>query len=816
MRNAFALGLRNIADDHRRAIFGMVSVALGVALLTATLIGALSARQGVVDGLSSLIAVGDVGIVPAGGSEFLSADEVSPLADLDGVLGSLPTLSRETAVRGPSGETAVLLVTGVPAETSELVNGVVSEGRVPTRGSNEVLIPNDVANDLGVTVGQRIDVAIPHGRITAQVVGLADPASLGVFGQDNVFLDLSVAQAVFGLQGRLTRLDLNLDPSVADGWAATHAGGLPDGARFQDTAAMVDGLAPVDAAVSAIAGLLGLVTLALATLLGSSASMTAVRRRRREYGLLRTLGATPRWLGWTVVAETGLLTAGGALLGATIGVLAAVLFSPTDASPAPAVVASAATLGIVCGLISGAVGAHRAVTEAASTPPATAVRAGHAPMKPAGRRLPVTVPTVLCVLVALVCSRSDGLTPAIAGLVAAAVVALLAAKLLVGPLASIFGRFHWAAEVAARRSSRGREGIAASLALVVFGGVALTMCVSAVSAATVEQVDRQFGADVQVSSIVPLEDGAVSIAGLPGVEEVAASTWGDAVLASSGGDLDVSYQAVDSDVWFRVAGLAWLGAAEATGPAELAAGGGVALPRGVAELLHVQQGDKVRLGAGGDEVELRVVGLFTSVATGQTIVVDRSTALRFGTAGASRWDVSAASGTDVTRLADHVREAVQDIPGIEAITAQETRVRAADEVTALTAGLFVVVGLALVLGALGASSSFGLDVESRRRELALLRATGCDRRSVGILIAWEASIVGVVAVVVGTTLGVLGGVIGTGLVSSLLGIRVDPVGSVSTLLGVVGIVVLAVTTAAVSPTRRAMSVHPLSAIRGLS
>ena len=816
MSNAFALGFRNIVSDPRRAILGTVGVALGVALLTFTLVGALTARQAVVDGLSSLVAVGDVGIVPAEGTEFLTADEFSAASHLDGVDEALPSLSRETAVRGPSGETATLLVTGAPMGPDTLAASVVSEGRAPRAGSDEMLVPRDVAERLGVSVGESVVVTIPAGGLIVRVVGFAEPASLGIFGRDNVFLDLPAVQEAFDLQGRLTRLDLALDPAVADGWAAAHAGSLPVGARFQDTGAVADGLAPLDAAVSAIAALLGVVTLALATLLGSLASLAAVRRRSREYGLLRALGASPRWLAGTVVAEVGLVTAAGSLLGASTGVAFAALFSPADVDPSFAVVATGAALGVACGVLASAVGARRAVVEAVSTQPAAVIRARIAPMRPARRRWVLAALAALGVLVAAVCSRFEGPAAPVVGLVAAAATTVPVAMLLVRPLASALGRFHWAADVTGRRSSRGREGIAASLALVVFGGVALTMCVTAVSAATVKQVDRQFGADVQVTSTIPLEDGVVSLAGLSGVDEVAASTRGEGVLTSPGGELDVSYQAVDSDVWFRVAGLAWLGAAEANGPAELAAGGAVALPRGVAEVLHVQRGDRVHLGTEGAEVELRVAGLFTSVATGQMIVVDQSTALRLGAGGPSRWDVSASPGADVPEVADDVLAAVQDIPGIEVITAQETRDRAAAEVTALTAGLFVVVAFALVLGALGASSAFGLEIETRRRELALLRAMGCEGRAVGGLIAWEASIVGVAAIMTGTTLGIAGGILGTGLVSSLLGIRVDPVGEVGTLLGVVGIVVLAVASAAVGPTRRAASVQPLSAIRGLS
>ena len=64
MRNAFVLGLRSIADDRPGALMRAGTVALGVALLTATVAGGLSARAAVVDGVESLVSIGDVGVVP--------------------------------------------------------------------------------------------------------------------------------------------------------------------------------------------------------------------------------------------------------------------------------------------------------------------------------------------------------------------------------------------------------------------------------------------------------------------------------------------------------------------------------------------------------------------------------------------------------------------------------------------------------------------------------------------------------------------------------------------------------------------------------
>ena len=811
MRTAFALGWRNIADDPRSALLRIIGVAVGVALLTATVLGGLGARQAVVDGVASLVSIGDVGVVPDVGEDHLDEGQAQALGALPGVTATLPSLSQQTAVSSPDGTTEHLTVTGLPLRPGSPLETVLTEGRTPRPGTNEVVVPADVAERMSIEVGAPLVVAVPVGAHRVEVVGVADPAALGVFGRDNVFLGLAEVQAAFRLPGALTRVDLTLDEGEADTWAARNATSLPPGTTLQDTSAISDGLEPVEAAVSAAMGLLGLVVLALSTMLGSAASTAAVRRRSTVHGALRAVGASRRWIAATVVAEVGLVAASGSFLGAAAGVLVASSTAGTAGSVDASHMLVAAATGIGVGVASSALGARSAVLEAARTPPAAAHRvvADTSPVR--GR--PRVALAASALVAACVCSRMPGGLAAASGLLVSAVVAASVAPLVLRPVGAATSRLHWAADVARRRPSRARRVVSRVLALAVFGGVALTVTVTAVAEAMTEQIDRQFGADVQVTSSVPLERTALALDEVPGVDEVAASTWGDVTVASSSAELDVSYQAVESSSWFRVAGLAWSDGGGATGPSGVAAGG-VALPRGTADALDVVAGDVVLLVVGDRHVEARVAGSFTSLATGRQVVVGEAASALLGAAGWSRWDVSAAGGVEPTELARRVSDAVAAVPGVEVVTAEETRVRAGAEMATLTAGLFAVVVTTLVLGAVGASSTFASEVDGRRRELALLRALGCGRRGVRALVAWDAVVVGSAAIVVGGATGIAGGSFGARLVSTVLGVHVEPTAPGASLLAVGGVVVLAVVGAAWLPTRRASAVLPLDGLRG--
>jgi len=817
MKNAFALGWRNVAESRRRATLTALTVALGVALLTASVVSGLTARQTIEDGIGSLLTFGDVGVVPGAGYEFIGEVDVDAIAALPGIDEALPTLSRETVVAGGSGRDETLLLTGAPSGHGSIARQVVTEGRAPDPGVHEVLIPSDIADRIAAPLGSEIMVTTPSGPRSFDVVGIVEPESLGVFARDNLFTDLHVVQESFGLTGSLTRLDLALDPTVSTTWAAENRAALPTGTVFQDTSAVAEGLGPIRSAVTAVIAGLSLAALVLSSMLGSLASTAAVRARRGTYGVLRATGASARWLVTTVAVEVAAVTLAGTLVGVVLGAVAGAVAAGSSgaAQPSPSTLAVSIGLGLVAGTGSAALGARRAVADVWGIAPAFAARGVESLPDQVGSRQQLLAVLMIAGAVGVgACVADAGLFVDGLGLVAFACGAIALSRLSIGLIASLVARFHWAADLARRRPTRGRATVTGALTVAVFGAMTLAVCVGAVEYATREQIERQFGADVQVTSTVPLADDAEPSLVVDGVREVARSVSGEATLTSPAGDLVVPFQAVDAGTWFDVSQLAWVDGAGPRGVEALRAGGGIALPRGVADLLDVEPGDDVVLSGGATRLTLEVSGLFTSVATGQQVVVDRATATRLGVSGTSRWDVSANEGVDVAGLSERIGRQVADTPGIEVITAEATRARASTETATLTVGLFGAVAVTLAFGALGASSTLSLDVESRRRELAVLRTVGCQRRGIGALVAWDAASIALAALTSGLVLGSLGGILGTRVVSGLLGVAVQPTGSPATTAGIVCVTAVALALAAMGPARRAARIEPLLVLRG--
>jgi putative ABC transport system permease protein len=812
MRNAFVTGWRSIVEGRRRAFLTGISTALGVGLLTASVLGGLSARQAVVRGVESLVSIGDVGVVPAPGEEFIRTEDLPALASLTGVNSVLPSLSRSTVVSASGADDEPMLVTGVPVDADSLASGLIESGRLPDEGRDELLVPSGLAHEWGLALGDSLDLATPSGPSRFVVVGMVDGASLGVFGQGHVFTSLEAVRSAFGVSGSLTRIDLDIEPSALDGWASRHHRDLPAGARFQDTAAITAGVEPIALAVSAATGLVATMALVLSTILGTDASLSAVRSRRRTYAALRAVGASRRWVAASVLAETivvaGVGIAGGVVLGLMVGWFGA------EARPSVAHLALAAAAGVLGGVVAAGAGARRALHEVASIAPALQLR--DEASAPSPRRLhrravqgAAVVSTSALIVVAF---RAESTIAVALGLVSCAAACVLAARWSVTPALGIASRHVRAGALLGGTNGAGRGPITAMVALVVFSGVALSATVGAVSTATVTQIQRQFGADVQVTSTVPLAD-VPEFDELPGVRAVASAVTGTGLLRAGSAELELPLQAVDGRAWFGVAQLPWLETSDTDGAAGVASGSAIALPRGVADALDVGRGDHVVLKRGGVDIDVVVAGTFTSVATGQQAIIDLSLGRRLGLDGLSRWDIAVASPTRTDEVTRRAGALVDGQPGVQVITGRETRERATTEVAALTAGLFVVVAMSLGLGAIAASSAVSSNVESRRREFATLRAIGAGRGVIARLVAVDVGVMAFVGVLLGAALGQLGGALGTRLVGGLLGLAVPHDVDPAPVAITVSVAWITLALAAVPPTRAALRIDPLSVMR---
>ncbi|MES2785510.1 MAG: FtsX-like permease family protein [Pseudomonadota bacterium] len=282
------------------------------------------------------------------------------------------------AERGEASKAIALL--GVDLERYDRIIGLrakVVEG-APRLGPGEAIIGRELAQDLGVRIGDRIGIVTGGVSDSLRVTALVD---LGVrdLNRRTVLVPLRTAQSLAGLPGGATSLDLTL----ADIWSAqTVADEL--GARWpykaeswqQANAQLVSALNAQSVSTALIRGVVMIVVV-----LGvASVLVVSVVQKQREIGILRAMGATQGQVLRIFLMQGAIVGA----LGSTFGVLLAVALiwafttfvRGADGLPlfnitlAPALALQVALTATVCGVLAAVAPARRA----ARLDPAQAIR----------------------------------------------------------------------------------------------------------------------------------------------------------------------------------------------------------------------------------------------------------------------------------------------------------------------------------------------------------------------------------------------------------------------------------------------------------
>jgi hypothetical protein len=245
--------------------------------------------------------------------------------------------------------------------------------------------------------------------------------------------------------------------------------------------------------------------------------------------------------------------------------------------------------------------------------------------------------------------------------------------------------------------------------------------------------------------------------------------------------------------------------------------------------LGVGPGDVVTVdGVDGDRSRLKVVGTVVlpglgtypgsdKTSLGEGAVVTRATLYRLGPQFGRddfvvRFDSKASVGARRAVVAKAGRIAEQVDP--EGFTAAE--VQRPSDIIAYDRVRSVPLVLALVLALLAfATLAHALvsAIRRRRRDFALLATLGLTRRQVSSTIAWQATTVGVCALLIGIPLGIIGGRWAWGLLADDLGTPSEPrVPVLAVLLGTLAVIVLCNLVAYV-PGRIAARIRPAVVLR---
>jgi putative ABC transport system permease protein len=709
------------------------------------------------------------------------------------------------------------------------------------RGPTETSIDKAAAESADLELGETIELIGQGSARKFRLVGFTQLGSASFGGASIAKVTLPVAQALTHKVGRLDQISV----AAADGVSATVlkrriAREMPGGVKVETAKENADrGSEEIRDNLSFLPIMLlvfGFIGIFVGSFLIFNTFSITVAQRVREFGMLRTLGASRRQILTTVLVEAAAVGLIGAIIGIGAGFLVALginaLFEllgvdlpTTDLVLESRTVVVSILVGVVVTLIASLLPALRSTR----VPPIAALQAV-SPAPTRRRRLLYAALSILFGLVGLAMLLGGlfggGEAGASAGLMGGgAVVIVLAVSFfsphLVRPLAAIAG---WplerlrrllgrlARENAQRNPSRTAVTAAAlmiGLALVTF----VTVFAAGLKSSVAQVVDENFAGGLIIQNsdgFSPIPNGAATAARkVPGVELVATIRSAQAKLVDGGAGARVS--APTSDIEETV-DVEW----KKGGPPALRTltDGQAILADSFASDNDLEVGDSFRLlTQTRKRPSFEVVGEFDSKlgVFGSVLITQAALARDFSQTQDTTDFVKAKPGTDAEQTQALLTKLVETaFPTAEVLNQQELKENREDQINNLVNLFYGLLLFAIVISLFGIANTLALSIHERTRELGMLRAIGMSRRQVRTMIRYEA----VITALIGAILGMVLGIVFAALIAQPLkdeGFTLSyPVGSLALLLILAAI---AGVLAAIFPARRASKLDVLESLQ---
>jgi putative ABC transport system permease protein len=785
------LAWRAVAARPLRSFLTIVGIALGIAVLSASLTLGAALDQSVERTVRDMVGRADLrvsGFLESG----LSEHAVETIVTSAGVLDAAPVVEHRTFPLGTPGGAAADAVTvlGIdPASYLRLHDLPIATGSgLDGAAEPVVLITEQLALEDGYALGDKLTLLGAGGVTDLRVIGIVPGFGPLPGPGRTVIIPIDVARSTFGLTGA-TRVDLDL----ADGALATVSSDLEakmlEPYVLASPADLALSLRASSAAFQGTAALVAAIVLFVgAFLIVNTLSMT-VGERAREVGLLRAAGATRAQLSRFVFSGALLLGVIGAALGALVGAGLAVVMSGA-VSEATGLVADVAELDVAGVLTAALVGIG--ITILAAIEPALAA-ARISPVEALRARLDLPtlqrgrlswIAFIFLVVAALAMLAWPPIISA-AGTQRAFVVygillvATLLSPFILRPLARLLGMpialvLRIEERLARGSLARDRSRTTLTLGSLVIGLamiVALGWSAQAARASAFAWLDDVVPGDELVSSIRPVasdEPVRDALAAVPGVTRVTPIASFD--LAFRG--LRVDAAAIVGADFLADGRLTVIQGDRTTALNALDSGGYAILPAGLARSLGLGVGHSMRIPIDSehqlDLVVAAIVERSMPGTSGEAILVGWKDATEsLGVLGADAFAVRFAPGQEEAAaplLAETAKTYALEANPIGAI--QGAVAEALARVFSVFDALAVV---AVIVAALGIVNTLTMGVVERIREIGVLRAIGMSKRQVMRMVVVEATILGFVGVILGSLAGIgagaallqLGGGLGT-------------------------------------------------------
>lgn len=782
--------------------------------------------------------------------ETFSSDVVGRVGAIDGVRVVSGSLERSISLpvdyfdRDPGLPDRVnaLTVIGIEPDAARSISVfILTDGRfLEASDRRAAVITESLAEVAGVQVGDAIELPTPTGLAELTVVGLLPQRLMP--GNEEVLMPLVEAQALFNLPDQINVVRANFD--VVD-TATRHqieqniqtrlGSGFSLGVLHQNEEILSN--IRIAQVVFSLIGGLGLL---MGAFIIFNTFRTVVAERRRDIGMLRSLGAERGTIAWMILTE-GLVqgvvgTAAGLVLGYLIAQGALLAVTPilrqfiNLQTPSVAIQPGLVILSIAAGVGITLLAVLLPATAASRVSPLEALRpeVGAMTLKRAtGRGFWLGVALIVLAILALF---SDSLELVGLGSLLFIGGLLLVSPALVDPIARLFSALialvfarDGTAALAQSNLARqpGRAAITAStimisLAILVLAAGLLSSIQLTFTNMLRESLRSDFLLLPPTVTTWSMNSGAApelseQLQSVEGVDVV--STLRFAPTQING--VPIGLLGIDPDAYQRTSGLTFVEGDPDTAFQEMEDGRGIIVNGLLAAQAGLGIGDRVSALTVDGEVTYTVVGIandFLNAKTNTGYISQASIASDFGSTEDVFFQINLTENADRAAVEAAFRNLIRAYPQFKLIEGQAYREQNLKLFKSMFAGMGVLVLFLAIPSLIAMVNTLAIGVIERRREIGILRAVGADRRQVSSIILIEA----VILAAIGTAFGMLSGLyLGYSVISAVnaAGLSVDYVfPGVGIVLGIAAGLLFGVA-AAVIPARQAAGLQVVSALR---
>lgn len=781
-----ALVVRPILREKFRTVLTVLGIAVGVAVVVAIQLANQSALRAFRESVDAIAGRANHMIVPDAGTLdenvllelqplWASGVRFAPVIDVEGLIEPAQTPVRILGVD---------LLSDLHFRDYRYAKIVVSD-QAPALKTylalfqpDSIVLPAPFAREHGLTLGSKVRMNVLGRRSTLTLRGILEargPAT--AFNGAIVICDISVAQRNFGLTGKLSRIDLLVPDD-----ALLNRIRVPEGVRIERPSRRNERVEKMLRAFRVNLFALAGVALLVGMFLVYNTVLISILRRRKDVGVLKTLGASPGQIFAAFLSEGLIFGLAGSILGLALGVALAtailgfvgrtidtlyVKTAPQAIELTPGVVALGFAVGVALSLVS----ALQPAREASRLRPTAMIRAGL--QQRVEQRGGLALAAAISFILAAIASR----LPPIGGLALAGYLAVLfvvAAFSLLAPailrttaamlsplLVRMFGVVGRLAAVSLPASLRRTSIAAAALAIATGMMVAVALMVGSFRETVRIWVDQTVQSDLWLRPMKGLSNApaamfpdaiSADLRRLPFVDafdriRVRDVLYGDSLVMLTAGEFDVAARKADMKMVVpRNANEALL---QAHGE------GGVFVSETFSLKFGKRAGDRIEIPTPRGKLRVPIRGIYRDYSNDRgVIVIDRK-------AYAAAFDDDT-SNTIVVYLKpgvplDHARRELERTLGPKygafVVTNAEIRRQVMTIFDQTFRIVYALLGVAIVVAVLGIVNTLSALILERTRELALLRVNGLSANQLRTMLVLESVILGVSSTATGLVMG---------------------------------------------------------------